>query len=164
VAWIVRVVRVHGRRSREALVPAAPTIVSFLTDLAVPGHVAAATQPQAMKARVCLDARLLNHALPGHIKAVRADQQSTVPVVMTRAAVAAVISLLGSTAPLVAQRLSGSGVRLMAAVRLRGKDLEVQMQPRTVRSGQGTKDQFPTGPATLPPWLQHHLAKVKTWP
>jgi hypothetical protein len=41
--WIVRFVRFHGMRSREDLFPAEPTIESFLTDLAVHGHVAAAT-------------------------------------------------------------------------------------------------------------------------
>jgi hypothetical protein len=41
--WIVRFVRFHSMRSREDLFPAEPTIESFLTDLAVHGHVAAAT-------------------------------------------------------------------------------------------------------------------------
>jgi hypothetical protein len=44
VEWIVRFVRFHGMRSREGLFPAEPKIESFPTDLAVHGHVAAATQ------------------------------------------------------------------------------------------------------------------------
>ena len=63
VEWIVRFVRFHGMRSRADLCPAAPTIQSFLTDLAVHGHVAAATQHQAMKALVFLDTRILNNAI-----------------------------------------------------------------------------------------------------
>jgi Phage integrase, N-terminal SAM-like domain len=43
VEWIVRFVRFHGMRSRDHLFPAEPKIESFLTDLAVHGHVAAAT-------------------------------------------------------------------------------------------------------------------------
>jgi len=62
VEWIVRFVRFHGMRSREALFPAEPKIESFLTDLALNGHVAAATQDQAMNALVVLDTRVLNHA------------------------------------------------------------------------------------------------------
>jgi integrase len=42
VEWIVRFVRFHGMRSREDLFPAEPKIESFLTDLSVHGHVAAA--------------------------------------------------------------------------------------------------------------------------
>ena len=44
VEWIVRCVRCHRLRSRPDLCLAAPKIESFLTDLAVHGHVAAATQ------------------------------------------------------------------------------------------------------------------------
>jgi len=80
-------------QSREDLFPAEPKIESFLTDLAVHGNVAAATQNQAMKALLCLDKRVLDQTLPGSINAVRADKKLNVPVVMTREEVAAVISL-----------------------------------------------------------------------
>jgi len=101
--------------------------------------------------------------MEGRIHAGRADQQSNVPVVMTREDVAAVISLLDETAPLVATRLDGSGVRSMEAVRIRVKHIEVQMTPLTVRAGQGDTDRCPTVPATLTPLLQHHRARVRTW-
>jgi Phage integrase, N-terminal SAM-like domain len=47
---IVRLVRFHGMRSREDFFPAEPKIEAFLTDLAVHGNIAAATQNQAMNA------------------------------------------------------------------------------------------------------------------
>jgi len=81
VEWIVRFVRFHGMRSREDLFPAEPKIEAFLTDLAVHGHVAPATQNQAMNALVFLYKRVLNPALPGRINAVRADKKLNVPVV-----------------------------------------------------------------------------------
>ncbi|MDY6909180.1 MAG: site-specific integrase [Thermodesulfobacteriota bacterium] len=43
VEWIVRFVRFHAMRSREDMHPAEPKIEAFLTDLAVNGHVAAAS-------------------------------------------------------------------------------------------------------------------------
>jgi integron integrase len=149
-------------RSREDLFPAEPKIESFLTDLAVHGNVAAATQNQAMNALVFLYKRVLNHALPGSINAVRADKKINVPVVMTREEVAAVISLLDGTAQLVAKLLYGSGLRIMEAVRLRVKDIDFQMKQLTVRSGKGDKDRFTTFPVTLTPLLQNHLAGVRT--
>ena len=79
VAWIVRFVHFHGMRSRADLFPAEPTIESCLTDLAVHGNVAGATQHLAMHALVCLSTRVLTHAMEGRIHAVRADQQSPVP-------------------------------------------------------------------------------------
>ena len=55
VEWIVRFVRCHRLRSRQDLFPAAPKIESFLTDLAVHGHVAATTQNQAFFNRPLAD-------------------------------------------------------------------------------------------------------------
>ena len=162
VEWIRRFVRFHDMRSREDLFPAEPKIEAFLTDLAVHANVAAATQNVAMNALVFLYKRVLNQALPGSINAVRANKKVTVPVVMTRDEVAVVISLMGGTAQLVAKLLYGSGLRIMEAVRLRVKDLDVSMKQLTVRAGKGDKDRYTTFPATLTPLIQNHLARVKT--
>jgi hypothetical protein len=62
VEWSVRFVRFHGMRSRDGLFPAKPKIEPFLTDLAVPGHVAAATQNQALNALGLLAMCVLHHA------------------------------------------------------------------------------------------------------
>ena len=162
VAWLVRFVRFHGMRSRQNLFPAEPTIDACLTDLPVHGTVAPATQNQAMHALVFLDTRVLTHALPGRIDAVRADKTITVPVVMTREAVAAVLSRMDGTAHVVATLLYGSGLRSMETVRLRVKDIDDQMKPLTVRAGTGDQDRVTTVPATRTPLLQNHLAGIKT--
>jgi site-specific recombinase XerD len=161
VEWIVHFVHFHGMRSSEDLFPVEPKIESCLTDLALNRNVAAATQNQAMNALVFLHKRVLNHAMEVRIKAVRAGKKINVPAVMTREAVAAVISLRDGTAPLVAICLYGSGLRIMEAVRIRGKAIDGQMMPLTVRAGQGGQDRCTTVPATLTPGLQHHLAGVK---
>jgi site-specific recombinase XerD len=160
--WIVRFVRFHGMRSREGLFPAEPKIEAFLTDLAVHGNVAPATQNQAMNALVFLYKRVLTHALQGSINAVRADKKVNVPVVMTREEVAAVLSLMDGTAQLVAKLLYGNGLRIMEAIRLRVKDIDYHRKQLIVRSGKGNKDRFTTFPATLTPLLQNHLVGVKT--
>jgi site-specific recombinase XerD len=71
-----------------------------------------------MNALVFLYKRVLNHALPGRIRAVRADKKLNVPVVMTREEVAAVISRMDGTAQMIAKLLYGSGLRIMQAVRV----------------------------------------------
>ena len=149
-------------RSREDLLPAEPRIEAFLTDLAVRGNVAAATQNQAMNALVFLYKRALHHTLPNRINAIRASKKITVPVVMTREEVAAVLALMAGTAQLVAKLLYGSGLRIMEAVRLRVKDIDYPMKQLTVRSGKGDKDRFTTFSASLTPLLQNHLAGVRT--
>jgi hypothetical protein len=78
--------------------------------------------------------------MEGRINAVRADKKINVPVVMIRAAVAAVISLLDGTAQLVAKLLYRNELRIMEAMRLRGMTRStgpmrwlgsIQIQPRT---------------------------------
>jgi len=162
VEWILRFVRFHTMRSRADLFPAEAKIEALLTDLAIQGNVAAATQNQAMHALVFLYKRVLKQALEDRMNAVRADKKIIVPVVMTRDEVAAVLSLMEGTPQLVAKLLYGSGVRIMEAVRLRVKDIDGAMKPLTVRSGKGDTDRFTTFPVTLTPFLQNHLARVKT--
>jgi integrase len=112
----------------------------------------------------CYGLRSRQDLFPPRPRSSHSDKKRHVPVVMTRAAVATILSLLDGTAPLVANLLYGSGVRLLEAVRLRVKDIDVPMKPLTGRSGHGDKDRCPTVPATLTPLLQNHLAGVKTWP
>ncbi len=162
VEWIKKFVRFHVMRSREDLLPAEPKIESFLTDLAINGNVAPATQNQAMNALVFLYKRVLKHSLDGKINAVRAAKKINIPVVMTREEAAAVISLMSGTAQVVAKLLYGSGLRIMEAVRLRVQDIDYQMKQLTVRSGKGDKDRVTTFPTTLEPLIQNHLAGVKT--
>src|SRR5262245_33496144 len=75
VDWIVRF---HAMRSRQNPFPAEPKIEAFLTDLAVRGNVASATQNQAMNALLFLYKRVLGQAPQGSIDAVRAHRKITV--------------------------------------------------------------------------------------
>src|SRR5262249_16389597 len=84
VEWMVRFVWVHAMRSRDDLFPAALKSAAFLTDLALNGNGAAATQHQAMHALVFLSTHVLHQALEDRMNAVRADKTITVPVVITR--------------------------------------------------------------------------------
>jgi hypothetical protein len=108
VDWIVRFIRYHHMESREDLLPAEPKIEAFLTHLAIDGHVAPATQNQAMNALVFLYKRVLELPLQDRINAVRADKKVNIPVVMTREEVAAVLSLLEGTPQLLVKILYGS--------------------------------------------------------
>jgi hypothetical protein len=66
-------------RSRQDLFPREPKIESFLTDLAVHGNVAPATQNQAMNALVFLYKRVLNHPLEKSIVPFAPTERSTFP-------------------------------------------------------------------------------------
>jgi hypothetical protein len=68
----------------QGLLPHRPKIDAFLTGIAVHGNVAPATQNPFMNTLLSLDKRVLYHALPGTINAVRANQQINAPMVMAR--------------------------------------------------------------------------------
>jgi Phage integrase, N-terminal SAM-like domain len=63
VAWSIRSVRLRCLRSRDHRCPAEPQIEACLTDLAVHGRVAPATQNLAMNALVFIFKRVLTQAL-----------------------------------------------------------------------------------------------------
>ena len=137
VDWIKRYVRFHQMRQREDLAGGEAKIQAFLTDLAVNGEVAPATQNQAMNALVFLYKRVLEVPLDEAIDAVRAQRKLHVPVVLTRGEVARILPLVEGVSHLVVKLLYGSGLRIMEALRLRVKDVDAAMKQITVRSGKG---------------------------
>jgi integrase len=71
---------------------------------------------------------------------VRAQRPVRLPVVLSRAEVAAVLSRLHGTMWLMASLLYGGGLRLLECVELRVKDLNFDRGELTVRDGKGGKD------------------------
>ena len=159
--WIKRYVAFHKMSSRADLQNGEKKIERFLTHLAVDGHVAPATQNQAMNALVFLYKKVLKQPLQEEINAVRAVKKMNVPVVMTRDEVRQVIHLMEGAPQLIVKLLYGSGLRIMEAVRLRVKDIDYSMKQVTVRSGKGAKDRITTFPESIIPLVENHLEKVK---
>jgi integrase len=147
-------------RAREDLSGGAPKIEMFLSDLAVNGHVAASTQNQAFNALLFLYREVLHQEL-ANIQALRADRPVRVPVVLTVEEVRRVILAMSGIPQIVVKLLYGSGLRLMEALRLRGKDLDFEMKQLTVRDGKGSKDRYTVLPEAVIPPLQEHLKMVR---
>jgi integron integrase len=82
-------------------------------------------------------------------------------VVLTRAEVEGVLTRLRGPALLVASLLYGSGLRLMEAMTLRVKDLDVTQRAILVRGGKGAKDRITMLPAAAVEPLQRHLGRVR---
>lgn len=72
-----------------------------------------------------------------------ARQKRRLPVVLTVGEVRAVLGYLGGTEALVAQLLYGSGLRLLEALRLRIKDVDLEQRCITVRCGKGDRTGAP---------------------
>ncbi|MBW4529904.1 MAG: integron integrase [Aphanothece saxicola GSE-SYN-MK-01-06B] len=156
--WLRRFLRFHGRRHLREMGSA--EVNAFLSHLAVDLQVSASTQNQALAALLFLYRELLERdlALEG---VVRARTRRRLPVVLSEAEVRAVRQRLEGEAALVVGLLYGSGLRLMEALRLRVKDLDVQRWELTVRDGKGGKDRLTLLPQSLVPELQEHLRRVR---
>ncbi len=147
VAWIRRYVLHHGKRHPREL--GAAEVSAFLSHLAVDRAVSASTQNQALAALLFLYREVLGVDLPWLDDLVRAKKPARLPTVLTRGEVAAVLANLNGVAWLVAALLYGSGLRLLEALRLRVKDVDLERREVTVRDGKGGRDRVSMLPNTL---------------
>jgi len=122
--WIRRYIRFHGFRHPRELHE--PDVVRFLTHLAVEGRVAAATQAQALAALLFLYRHVLDRPLRGMGQVPRARGPARIPVVLSRTEVQSVLGLLDGTPKLIGMLLYGSGLRLLEALTLRVKDIDLE--------------------------------------
>ncbi len=159
--WLRRYVAFHRPRHPREL--GAPGVEQFLTHLAVDRKVGAATQNQALNALLFLYRHVLGVELPWLDGITRASQPKHLPVVLSRAEVAALLAQLKGSAWLVGSLLYGSGLRLMEALRLRVKDLVLGRGELIVREAKGGKDRVTVLPGALDGALREHLARQRAW-
>ena len=157
--WITRFVLHHGTRHPRDLGQA--EVAQFLSHLAVHDKVAAATQNQALAALLFLYRHVLGTPLPWLDELVRAQVRVHLPVVLDRAEVAAVLAQLNGPSHLIGSLLYGSGLRLLEALRLRIKDVDLSRATITVRAGKGDKDRQTVLPAALRTALLTHRSSVE---
>ncbi|MFM9102433.1 MAG: integron integrase [Cyanobium sp.] len=157
--WLRRFLRFHRMRHPQDMGSA--EVNAYLTHLAVQEQVSASTQNQALAALLFLYRDLLEQELEIE-GVVRARTSQRVPVVLSEAEVRAVRERLDGEAALVVGLLYGSGLRLMEALRLRVKDLDLQRMAITVRDGKGGKDRLTVLPQSLVLPLQGHLLRVRS--
>lgn len=155
--WIKRFILFHGKRHPREL--GAREVEAFLSDLAVNGHVAAATQNQALSALLFLYREVLEVELPWLDNLTRAKPSQRLPVVLTPAEVRAVLDRMDGVYGLMARLLYGTGMRLMECVRLRVKDVDFGRNEIVIRDGKGAKDRVTMLPAALAGPLQAHLQR-----
>ena len=136
--WIRRYVNFHNRRHPREM--GAAQVETFLSHLAVESHVSASTQNQALQALLFLYRQVLEIDLPWLENVTRARRPKRLPVVMTVAEVRAVLAQLDGTPWLVANLLYGSGLRLMEALRLRVKDVDLATSALFIRDTKGCRD------------------------
>ena len=134
---------------------------NFLSYLALKEKVSASTQNQAFNAILFLFRHVLCKDMGNMVETVRAKRGQKLPVVFSVDEVKRLLACLNGRDLLIAGLLYGSGLRLMELARLRVKDVDMDLNTLTVRSGKGDKDRTTILPAAVKDQLKNHLAEVK---
>lgn len=138
VHWIREFVRFHERRHPREM--GGEEVTRFLNHLAIERQVAANSQNQALCAIVFLYRRVLGMAMPELFGLLRARRPETLPIVLARSEVLAILGKLKPPFRVMGELFYGSGLRLMECVSLRVKDLDFQRNQVAVRQGKGARD------------------------
>lgn len=157
--WIRRFILFHGRRHPSELDE--QDINAFVSSLAAVDKVSASTQTQALSALVFLYKHVLQQPFDHITGLVRAKHPERLPVVLTRAEVAALLARVQGTPQLMAALLYGSGLRLLECCQLRIKDLDLDRRELRIRRAKGDKDRVTMIPAGLLEPLAHQLRNVR---
>jgi integron integrase len=147
VAWALRFVGFCGRRHPREL--GAADVERFLSHLALERNVAASTQNQALAALLFLYREVLGTELPWLDGICRSKKPQRLPSVLSRHEVVSVLAQLAGRDALVAGLLYGSGLRLLEALRLRIKDVDLARRQLTIREAKGNKDRVSVLPEKL---------------
>ena len=159
VGWIRRFILFHNRR--HPLEMGESEIDAFLTHLATQRNVSASTQTQALSALLFLYREVLDRPCAWIEVGVRAKRRKTLPVVLTRGEVRALLSNIQGVPAWVVSMLYGGGIRLMECLELRIKDIDFERSEVVVRDGKGGKDRITMLPTTVAPVLQKHIMQVR---
>ena len=160
VGWIRRFILFHGKRHPESM--AEPEIGAYLSSLASKSKVSASTQNQALAALLFLYQQVLGRELQWLGNLVHAKRPTRVPVVLGREEARNLLARLDGPVWLVCALLYGAGLRLLEALHLRVKDIDLDRREIIVRRGKGQKDRRTVLPDVLVKPLRSHLAVAQT--
>jgi integron integrase len=158
-SWTRRFVLFHGTRHPREL--SESDVKAFLVHLAEDRHCAQATLAQAMAALLFLYKDVLGQPLTGLGSMPRARAPIRLPTVLGPEEVRRVIIQMRGVTRLLALLLYGSGMRLMEALTLRVKDLDIGRGEIVIRRGKGAKDRVTVLPGVLKVALADQVERVR---
>ena len=164
LSWIKQFILYHSKRHPVDM--GAAEVEAFLTYLATQRQVSSSTQNQALSAILFLYREVLAITLPWLDNFERSKKPRRLPVVLTVPEVQALLREAASApAPinLIIKLLYGTGMRLMEAVRLRVKDVELARKEIIIRDGKGGKDRVTMLPDSLLEAIRAQLVLRRAW-
>jgi integron integrase len=161
--WIKRFIeymKQTGEKETSAALASADC-KKYLSHLALKEKVSSSTQNQAFNAILFLFRNVLCKDIGDIADTVRAKRGQKLPVVFSVEEVKRLLACLNDRDFLIAGLIYGTGLRLMELARLRVKDIDMDLNMLTVRSGKGDKDRTTILPAAVKEQLKNHLIEVK---
>lgn len=159
VYWVRSFIRWSGMRHPRSL--DGEDVERFLSELVNERHISASTHKQALSALLFLYRQVLGIELPWMTSMARPAVTRRIPAVLTLDHVAAVLPLLDDDSSLVGHLLYGTGMRLMEALRLRMKDVDLDRKVIIVRDAKGGTDRIVMLPAALQERLRTQLSTCR---
>ncbi len=156
IQWIVRFIGFVGAEQLEKF--GDKEITLFLTGLAVEGNVAGSTQNQAKSALLFLYETVIGKEL-AFLDAVSAKLPETLPVVLSRDEIAALLPKFHGEHKLMFQIIYGAGLRHKECRRLRIKDVCFDEGTILVRDGKGAKDRVTVLPESTVIGLRQQIER-----
>ena len=158
VGWVERYIAFHDADDVRAL--DAEHAAAYLNHLAVTRAISPSTQSQALSALVFLYREVLGRDL-GTIQGLIAPKKPRrLPTVLSKEEVQSLLAHMSEKPfDLMAQLLYGTGMRLMECVRLRVKDVDLDLRQIIVRDGKGGKDRVVPLPKRCRQPLQAQVAR-----
>lgn len=161
--WIERFLEYARQTAKKAITETdASDFKNFLSHLALARRVSASTQNQAFNAILFFFRYVLGKEVGNLADTVRAKRGQKLPVVFSVEEVKRLLACMNCKDLLITGLLYGAGLRLMELARLRVKDIDMDLNTLTVRSGKGDKDRTTILPATVKDQLKNHLIEVKS--
>ena len=135
-------------------------VTEFLSHLATARRVSSSTQNQALAVLLFLYRDMLDSPIGWLDHLVRAKRPYRVPTVLSRDEARRVIEELSGAPRLVAMILYGSGLRLLEALCLRVKDVDLERRELAVLHGKGGRDRLTLPPDLLVEPLREQIRRV----
>ena len=136
-------------------------VEAFLTFLAVKRAVSASTHRVALSALLFLYQKVLQVDLPWLKDIARPVARRSLPVVLSRAEVSAILGRLTGHYAVLGKLLYGTGMRINEGLRLRAKDLDFDHRAIIIREAKGFKQRVVMLPESLVEQLKCQLAHAR---
>lgn len=159
ISWIKKFIVFNGKKHPTEL--GKEEIKQFINYLTVERHVSASTQNQALQSILYLYKNIFEKEI-GWIEEIKfAHRKKHLPVVLTKEEVKSIIKNLDGVVRLMTKLMYGSGMRLGECLKLRLKDVDLELKVITIRDAKGEKDRISVLPESIIEELRLHILKVK---